>query len=233
MEIKSFQYKLKYGPVELLLDILPPGIAVFLHIKITEYGFRQLNQAYEPAGRFGCSMMISAGLVFGLVFLYEIIEQFVTGSSRKVRIDRCGSSFLIHFGCRSHYFRRSDIKAFDFDMEKRKLTVILSRCLEKRRGIYSYMRLFIAAGITFAESAADYLAPLVAGGPDLLRFGEPDSKRGCLFSPFAWNPVTRIQMIEHDGIFEFSIPCPSGSVASEIISGFIGDRNLGAVLDGL
>ncbi|MBQ6342820.1 MAG: hypothetical protein IJI41_06835 [Anaerolineaceae bacterium] len=233
MEIKSFEYKLKYGPLELLLDILPPGSAVFLNMKIADWGFRQMNQECEPAWRLGCSMLISAGLVFGLVFLYEIIEQLVTGSSRKVRIDRCGSSFLIRFGCRSHYFRRSDIKAFDFDTEKRKLTVILTRCLEKRRGIYSYMRLFIGTKKTFSESAADYLAPLVAGGPDLLRFGEPDSKPGCFFSPFAWTPVTRIQMIEHEGIFEFSIPCPSGSLASEIISGFIGDRNLGTVLEGL
>lgn len=233
MEIKSYEYKLKYGPLELFLDLLPPGSAVFLNIKFTEYGFGRMNHEFKPAGRLGCSLLISAGLVFGFVFLYEIIEQLVTGSGRKVRIDSCGNSFLIRFGCRSHYFRRSDITAFDFDTEKRKLTVILTRCLEKRRGIYSYMRLFTGTGKTFAGSAADYLSPLVAGGPDLLRFGEPDSKRGCLFSPFAWTPVTRIQMIEHDGIFEFSIPCPSGSVASEIISGFIGDRNLSTVLEGL
>ncbi len=233
MEIKSYEYKLKYGPLELFLDLLPPGSAVFLNIKITEFGFRQMNYEFKPAGRLGCSLLISAGLVFGFVFLYEIIEQLITGSSRKVRIDRCGSSFLIRFGCRSHYFRRSDITAFDFNTEKQKLTVILTRCLEKRRGIYSYMRLFIGSKKTFAESASDYLSPLVAGGPDLLRFGEPDPKPGCLFSPFAWTPVTRIQMIEHDGIFEFSIPCPSGSVASEIISGFIGDRNLSTVLEGL
>ena len=92
MEIKRFEYKLKYGPAELMLDILPPGIAVFLNIKIMEYGFGLLHQTYEQAGRFGCSILISAGLIFGLAFLYEIIEQLVTGSSRKVRIDRCGNS---------------------------------------------------------------------------------------------------------------------------------------------
>ena len=74
MEIKHFEYKLKYGPAELLLDMLPPGTAVFLNIKITEYGSRLLHQTIDPAGKFGCSLLISAGLVFGLVFLYEIIE---------------------------------------------------------------------------------------------------------------------------------------------------------------
>ncbi len=233
MEVKSFEYKLKYGPVELLSDMLPPGTAVFLNMKIAGYGFRLVEGALEPSGRFLGSMLISAGFVFGLVFLYEIVEQLVTGSGRKVRIDRYGAGFLIRFGCRSHYFRRSDIRAFDFDTEKRKLTVVLTRCLEKRRGVYSYMRLFTGSNKTFMVSEADYLSPLVSGGPDLIRFGRPDQNGGCLFSPFAWTPVTDIRMIERDGVFEFSIPCPSGSVASEIISGFIGDRNLGAVLEGL
>lgn len=233
METKYLEYKLKYGPLEFILDILPPGAAMFLNIRIAGYLFASMNRELTAFRRLACSLLISLSIVFALVFLYEIIESAVTGSSRKVRIERSGDSFLIRFGCRCRYFRRSDIRAFDFDTEKKRLTVILARCLEKRRGVYSYIRLFTGPQVRTRESTADYLEPLVAGGPDQIRFGEPDNKKGCMFSPFSWAPLTHIQMIEHDGIFEFSIPCPSGAVASEIIAGFTGDRSVESVFDGL
>ena len=233
METKSLEYKLKYGPIEFFLDILPPGAAVILNIKAAGYVFAYMKRDFSVFRRLGCSLLISLCVVFGLVFLYEIAESLITGSSRKVKIERRGDSFLIRFGCRCRYFRRSDIRAFDFDTEKKKLTVILARCLEKRRGVYSYIRLFTGSEVRIQQSASDYLEPLVAGGPDQIRFGEPDKNAVCMFNPFAWTPLTRIQMIEHDGIFEFSIPCPSGAVASEIIAGFTGDRSVEAVFEGL
>ena len=98
MEIKSLEYKLKYGPAEFLLDTLPPGLLVFLNGKLIEAGLRRMQQVYEPARKFGVSLFISAGIVFGAVFLYEIIEAAVTGRNRKVRLDHCMDSFLISFG---------------------------------------------------------------------------------------------------------------------------------------
>ena len=230
MEIKSLVIKLRYGPVEFLLDTLPPGLAVFLNIRIAQTGFWQLQQTDNPAGRLGLSLLISACIVFGLVFLYEIIEAGITGRNRKVRMDRCRDSFLISFGCRFHYFRKNDVKEFNFDEKRKKLTVILTRCLEKRRGIYSYIRLFRGTDTQYGEkSVAEYISPLTAGGPDLLRFGEPDNDHGVLFNPFRWTPVTRIQMIERDSDFEFSIPCHDKTAAGKIISEIIGCKGFGSL----
>ena len=230
MEIKSLVIKLRYGPVEFLLDTLPPGLAVFLNIRIAQTGFCQLQQADNPAGRLVLSLLISACIVFGLVFLYEIIDAGITGRNRKVRMDRCRDSFLISFGCRFHYFRKNDVKGFNFDEKRKKLTVILTRCLEKRRGIYSYIRLFRGTDTQYGEkSVAEYISPLTAGGPDLLRFGEPDNDHGVLFNPFRWTPVTRIQMIERDSDFEFSIPCHDKTAAGKIISEIIGCKGFGSL----
>ena len=65
MEIKSLEYKLKYGPIEFLLDTLPPGLLVFLNGKIIEACMSRIQQAYEPVRKFGISLLISAGIVFG------------------------------------------------------------------------------------------------------------------------------------------------------------------------
>ena len=129
MEIKRLVFSLKYGPAEFLLDTLPPGLAVFFNIKIIEAGVLRIHQAYEPVRKFGISLLISAGIVFGSVFLYEIIEAGITGRNRKVRLDHCMDSFLVSFGCRFHYFRRNDVKGFNFDGKRKKLTVILSLVL--------------------------------------------------------------------------------------------------------
>ena len=59
MEIKSLEYKLKYGPAEFLLDTLPPGLLVFLNGKFIEAGLRRMQQVYEPARKFGVSLLIS------------------------------------------------------------------------------------------------------------------------------------------------------------------------------
>ena len=234
MEIKSLEYKLKYGAVEFLLDTLPPGLLVFLTEKIIEDGLRRMQQAYGPVRKFGISLLISAGIVFGSVFLYEIIEAAITGRNRKVRMDHCSDSFLISFGCRFHYFRRKDVKGFNYDENRKKLTVILTRCLEKRRGIYSYIRLFIGTNKQYGEkSVSEYLSPLTAGGPDLIRFGVPDNGRGGFFNPFRWTPVTRIQMFEKDSDFEFSIPCRDKTAAGKIISEIIGYEGFGRVLETL
>ena len=48
MEIKSLEYKLKYGPAEFLLDALPPGLLVFLNGKVIEAGLRRIQLTYEP-----------------------------------------------------------------------------------------------------------------------------------------------------------------------------------------
>ena len=234
MEIKSLEFKLKYGPVEFLLDTLPPGLFVFLNMRIIEASSRQIKQAKGSVERFGMSVLISAGIVFGLVFLYEIIDAVIAGRNRIVRMDRCGDSFLISFGCRFHYFRKSDIKGFNYDGKRKRLTVILTRCLEKRRGIYSYIRLFRATDTLYGEkSVSEYISPLTAGGPDLLRIGMPDNGPDLSFNPFRWTPVTRIQMIERDSDFEFSIPCRDKTAAGKIISEIIGHEGFGTLLDTL
>ncbi|MBQ6343735.1 MAG: hypothetical protein IJI41_11465 [Anaerolineaceae bacterium] len=234
MEIKSLEYKLKYGPIEFLLDTLPPGLLVFLNGKIIEACMSRIQQAYEPVRKFGISLLISAGIVFGSVFLYEIIEAIITGRNRKVRVDHCMDSFLVSFGCRFHYFRKNDVKGFNFDGKRKKLTVTLTRCLEKRRGIYSYIRLFTGTYTQHREkSVSEYIAPLTAGGPDLIRFGEPDNSRGGFFNPFRWTPVTQIQMIEKDSDFEFSIPCRDKTAAGKIISEIIGYEGFGRMLEAL
>ena len=234
MEIKSLEYKLKYGPAEFLLDALPPGLLVFLNGKVIEAGLRRIQLTYEPVRKFGISLVISAGIVFGAVFLYEIIEAVITGRNRKVRMDHFRDSFLISFGCRFHYFRKNDVKGFNFDEKRRKLTVILTRCLEKRRGIYSYIRLFRGTDTQHGEkSVSEYISPLSAGGQDLLRFGEPDNSRSCFFNPFRWTPVTQIQMIEKDSDFEFSIPCRDKTAAGKIISEIIGYEGFERMLEAL
>ena len=234
MEIKRLVFSLKYGPAEFLLDTLPPGLAVFFNIKIIEAGLRRMHQVYEPVRKFGISLLISAGIVFGSVFLYEILEAAVTGKNRKVRMDHCMDSFLISFGCRFHYFRKNDVKGFNFDGKRKRLTVILTRCLEKRRGIYSYIRLFSGTDIPQREkSVSEYISPLTAGGTDLLRFGVPDNGRGAIINPFRWTPVTQIQMIEKDSDFEFSIPCRDKKAAGKIISEIIGYEGFGSLLDTL
>lgn len=234
MEIKSLEYKLKYGPAEFLLDSLPLGLLVFLNGKVIEAGLRRMQLTYEPVRKFGISLLISAGIVFGAVFLYEIIEAVITGRNRKVRMDHCRDSFLISFGCRFHYFRKNDVKGFNFDEKRRKLTVILTRCLEKRRGIYSYIRLFTGTDTEHREkTVSEYISPLTAGGPDLLRFGEPDNDCGVFFNPFRWTPVTQIQMIEKDADFEFSIPCRDKTAAGKIISEIIGYEGFGRMLEAL
>ena len=234
MEIKSLEYKLKYGPVEFLLDTLPPGLLVFLNGKIIEAGLRRMQHTYEPVRKFGVSLLISSGIVFGLVFLYEIAEACITGRNRKVRMDHCRDSFLISFGCRFHYFRKNDVKGFNFDGKRKTLTVILTRCLEKRRGIYSYIRLFCGTDIQKREkSVSEYISLLTAGGPDLLRFGVPDNGHGAFFNPFRWTPVTQIQMIEKDSDFEFSIPCRDKTAAGKVISEIIGYEGFGSLLDTL
>ena len=179
--------------------------------------------------------MISAGIVFASVFLYEIIEAAVTGRNRKVRLVHCMDSFLISFGCRFHYFRKNDVKGFNFDGERKRLTVILTtRCLEKRRGVYSYIRLFKGTDAPHGgNSVSEYISPLMAGGPDLLRFGVPDNERSVFFNPFRWSPVTQIQMIERDSDFEFSIPCRDKAAAGKIMSEIIGYAGFGSLLDTL
>ena len=234
MEIKRLEYKLKYGPAEFLLDTLPPGLLVFLNGKIIEAGLSRMRQAYEPVRKIAISLVISAGIVFGAVFLYEILEAAVTGRNRKVRMDHCMDSFLVSFGCRFHYFRKGDVKGFNFDGKRKRLTVILTRCLEKRRGIYSYIRLFTGTDASHREnSVSEYIAPLTAGGADLLRFGVPDNRRGGFFNPFRWTPVTQIQMIEKDADFEFSIPCHDKTAAGKIISEIIGYEEFGKILEAL
>ena len=223
MEIKRYEYKLKYGVLDFLLDMLPPCLAAALNIRIVGFGFKLIRRSDSSAGRFCISMMISAAVVFSLVFLYEIIEQIVTGSSRKVRIESLPDCFLIRFGCRCRFFRKADVAAFDFDNDRKRLTFILRRCLEKRRGIFSYIRLFTGKNLqNSAFQVSDYLEPLVTGGLDSLKFGLPDPAEGPSFNPFAWMPVTHLQMIERDGTFQFSIPCESGTVAAGVISRIIG-----------
>ena len=56
----------------------------------------------------------------------------------------------------------------------------------------------------------------------LIMYGLPDQAGGPSFNPFAWMPVTRLQMIEREGTFQFSIPCESGTVAAGVISRIIG-----------
>ena len=142
MEIKRYEYKLKYGVLDFLLDMLPPCLAAALNLRIAGFGFKIIRRSDSSAGRFCISMMIAAAVVFSLVLLYEIIEQIVTGSSRKVRIESLPDCFLVRFGCRCRFFRKADIAAFDFDNDRKRLTFILRRCLEKRRGIISYIRLY-------------------------------------------------------------------------------------------
>ena len=234
MEIKSLEYKLKYGPLEFLLDLIPPGIAVFLNVKIVQYGFIWLKQALHPFPRFSCSVLIAIGIVFGMVFLYEILESIITGSNRKVCLQHYMDGFLFSFGCRSHFFRRTDVIAFNFNSKQKKLMIGVSRCLEKRRGIYSYSRLFKEIDKTFSPvSSADYLSPLVEGGPDLIKFGKPDMKCDFRFNPFAWTALSHIHLIEMDRSFVFSIPCPSGVIASEIVSEIIGSANVKSLFSGL
>ena len=234
MEIKRYEYKLKYGVLDFLLDMLPPCLAAALNIRIAGLGFELIRRSDSSMGRFCISMMISAAIVFSLVFLYEIIEAIITGRNRKVRVDHCMDSFLVSFGCRFHYFRKNDVKGFNFDGKRKKLTVTLTRCLEKRRGIYSYIRLFTGTYTQHREkSVSEYIAPLTAGGPDLIRFGEPDNSRGGFFNPFRWTPVTQIQMIEKDSDFEFSIPCRDKTAAGKIISEIIGYEGFGRMLEAL
>ena len=234
MEIKSLEYKLKYGPLEFLLDVIPPGIAVFLNVKIVQFGVIGLKQARHPFPRFSCSVLVAVGIVFGMVFLYEILESIITGSNRKVSLHHCMDGFLFSFGCRSHFFRRSDVIAFNFNSKQKKLVIDVSRCLEKRRGVYSYSRLFKETDKTFTPvSSADYLSPLVEGGPDLIKFGTPDPDHDFLFNPFAWTALSHIHLIEMDRSFVFSIPCPSGVIASEIVSEIIGSANVKSLFSGL
>ena len=234
MEIKRLVFSLKYGPAEFLLDTLPPGLAFLFNIKIIEAGLRRMHQAYGSGRRFAVSLLISAGIVFGSVFLYEIIEAGITGRNRKVRMDHCMDSFLISFGCRFHYFRKIDVKGFNYDGKRKRLTVILTRCLEKRRGIYSYIRLFSGTDIPQREkSVSEYISPLTAGGPDRLSFGVPDNRRGAIINPFRGTPVTQIQMIEKNSDFEFSIPCRDKTAAGKIISEIIGYEGFGSLLDTL
>lgn len=106
------------------------------------------------------------------------------------------------------------------------MKIAVSRCLEKRKGIYSYKRLFSEAGKSYSPaSAEEYLSPLIEGGLDQIKFGSPEYY-GCSVNPFAWTALTHIQQIEMDGTFEFFLPCPSGDIASEIISEITGAQNL-------
>ena len=234
MEIKSLEYKLKYGPLEFLLDVIPPGLAAFLNVKIVQCGFICMKQAHHSFPRFCSSVLAAIGIVFGMVFLYEIIEAAITGSNRKVCLQHCMDGFLFSFGCRSHFFRRSDVIAFNFNSKQKRLMIGVSRCLEKRRGVYSYSRLFKETDKTFTPvSSAEYLSPLVEGGPDLIKFGTPDQDCDFLFNPFAWTALSHIHLIEIDRSFVFSIPCPSGVIASEIVSEIIGSANVKSLFSGL
>ena len=80
------------------------------------------------------------------------------------------------------------------------------------------------------KSVSEYISPLTAGGPDLLRFGEPDKRHGVLFNPFSWTPLTQIQMVERDSDFEFSIPCRDRNAAGKIISEITGYDGFGQLL---
>jgi len=233
MEIKRYEYKLKYGPADFLLDVLPPFTAVLLNMKIAGCGLSFLAPSLRPLRRIIISAAVSAAIVFSLIFLYEIIEQIVTGSFRKVRIEICSDCILIRFGCRCRYFRKGDIHAFDFDTKRKKLTFILTRCLEKRRGIFSYIRLFTGRDPEHSScEISDYLAPLVTGGMDSLKIGLPDPPGRVLLNPFVWTPVSQLQVIEKEGIFDFTIPCDSVSTASGIISGILG-RDISAIFGDL
>ena len=196
MEIKTLEYKLDYGLMDFLLDLIPPGLAAFLNVKIVQCGFICMKQAQHSFPRFCSSVLAAIGIVFGMVFLYEILESIITGSNRKVSLHHCMDGFLFSFGCRSHFFRRSDVIAFNFNSKQKKLMIDVSRCLEKRRGVYSYSRLFKVTDKTFTPvSSAEYLSPLVEGGPDLIKFGTPDPDCDFLFNPFAWTALSHIHLI--------------------------------------
>lgn len=230
MEIKTLEYKLDYGLLDFFMDLIPPGTALFLCVKILGFALEQVNEVYGSLKRLGCSVLIAAGIVFGLVFLYEIFESIVTGSNRKVRIQRVMDCFLISFGCRIHFFRRSDVLAFDFDENRKRLMIRVIRCLEKRRGIYSYSRLFQETDNPFIPAGtAGYLSPLVEGGICQMKFGSACQKPYNLLNPFSWTSVSGFQLIEKDRIFEISIPCPSGEIASVIVAEIISSGKIKVV----
>ena len=222
MEIKTLEYKLDYGLLDFILDLIPPAAALFLCLKIIKFGWKQINDVYDSLKRFSCSILIAAGIVFGFVFLYEILESIITGSNRKVRIQRVMDCFLISFGCHRHFFRRSDVIAFNYDENRKRLLIGVIRCLEKRRGIYSYSRLFQETDNPFFPAgSAGYLSPLVEGGICQIKFGSACRTQFGLLTPFSWTSVSGFQLIEKDRKFEISIPCPSEEIASIITSEII------------
>jgi len=234
MEIQKYEYGLKYGPLPLFLDLSMPVMAVLVNIGTAGYGFFRIDNCTDKAGGYVCSLMISAGILFGIIYLYEIAESLITGSNRTVRMENCGENFLISFGCRCHYFQRKDVLAIDYDTERNRLMFFLSRCVEKRRGVWSYMRLFSRTGSKNAFSpVSDYLAPLVIGGFDSLKFGVPDRTSFGLLNPFAWTPVTDIQMIERRCTFEFSIPCETVQDACGVVSRILKDTDAASLFSDL
>ena len=59
MEIKTLEYKLDYGLLDFLLDLIPPGTALFC-VKILRFALEQINEVYGSLKRFGCSVLIAA-----------------------------------------------------------------------------------------------------------------------------------------------------------------------------
>lgn len=218
MEIKQYEYKLNYTARDFFLDMAPPILGGGLDGWIAWRGLALIRTADTPLTRFLLSLLIAAASVFGVVFMLEAAEQIVSGSSRKVRIESCGNCFLVRFGCRTRFFCREDLMAFDFEPENRKLTFILRRCLEKRSGIFSYMRLFTGIGM---RTGPEYLSPLVYGGLDYLKFGIANLTDGLIF-PFSRLSLEQVRVIEIDASFSFSVPCGSADDAARIISKIIG-----------
>ena len=222
MEIKTLEYRLDYGLLDFILDLIPPAATFFLCVKIVRFGWKQINEVYESLQRFSCSILIAAGIVFGCVFLYEILESIITGNNRKVQIQRLMDCYLISFGCHRHFFRRSDVAALNYDEKRKRLLIGVIRCLEKRRGIYSYSRLFQKTDNPFIPSGpTGYLSPLVEGGICQIKFGSARPKQFGLLNPFCWTSVSGFQLIEKDRKFEISIPCPSEEIASVIAAEII------------
>ena len=175
METKSLEYQLKYGVLEFILDLIPQGFALLLCVKTAAYSINRIQRTSSPVPRLALAVVIASVLVFGVVFLYEIFDSVITGCNRKVCLLHYKDCFLFSFGCRCHFFRRSDIFAFHFDPERRRMKIAVSRCLEKRKGIYSYKRLFTEAGKSYSPaSAEEYLSPLIEGGLDQIKFGSPE-----------------------------------------------------------
>ena len=234
MKIQKFEYGLKYGPLPLFFDLLPPVFAVLVNTGMAGYGIYMVRDCADDIARYAYALLISAGIVFGIVYLYEIAESLITGSNRMVRMENCDDGFLIRFGCRCHYFQRKDVVAIDYDTERNKLMFFLSRCVEKRRGVCSYIRLFSKTGVKSAFSpVSDYLAPLVVGGLDALKFGVPDQTAFGMLSPFAWAPVTNIQMIERRGTFQFAVPCDTVQDAYGIVSRILKNADVSSLFSDL